>query len=142
MNLTKMIVVSICSLSLATTAIAADPKASKDLGPSAAETELIGLGWRVSKLKGEDVYNDTKEKVGDIDDFIVTKDGHLVFAIVNIGGFLGYGDYKVAVPVERFSQIVPKAILPGASKEKLRQLPKFDYRILVGTEKGKGAEKP
>ncbi len=27
-------------------------------------------------------------------------------------------DYKVAVPVERFSQIVPKAILPGATKEK------------------------
>ena len=140
MNFTKGIVVLICSLSLANTAIAADPKASKDLGPTAGETELIGLGWRVSKLKGENVYNDAKEKVGDIDDFIVTKDGHLVFAIVNIGGFLGYGDYKVAVPVERFSQIVPKAILPGATKEKLRQLPRFDYRILVGTEKG--AEKP
>ena len=136
MNFTNMIMVSICSLSLATTAIAADPKADRDLGATAAETELIGLGWRVSKLKGENVYNENKEKVGDIDDFIVTKDGHLVFAIVNIGGFLGYGDYKVAVPVERFSSIVPKAILPGATKERLRQLPKFDYRILVGKEKG------
>ncbi len=136
MNLTKMIVVSICSLSLVTTAMAAAPKADKNLGPTAAETELIGLGWRVSKLKGEIVYNEAKEKVGNIDDFIVTKDGHLVFAIVDIGGFLGYGDYKVAVPVERFSQIVPKTILPGATKEKLRQLPKFDYRILLGTEKG------
>ena len=136
MNLTKMIVVSICSLSLATVAMAADPKADKDLGPTAAEAELIVLGWQVSKLKGADVYNDAQEKVGDIDDFIVTKDGHLVFTIVNIGGFLGYGDYKVAVPVERFSSIVPKAILPGATKERLRQLPKFDYRILVGKEKG------
>ena len=136
MNLTRMFVVSICSLSLAATAMAADPKADKDLGATAAETELIGLGWRVSKLKGENVYNETKEKVGDIDDFIVTKDGHLVFTIVNLGGFLGYGDYKVAVPVERFASIVPKAILPGATKERLRQLPKFDYRILVGKEKG------
>jgi len=135
MNLTKMIVVSICSLSLATTAIAADPKADKDLGPTAEESELINLGWQVSKLKGENVYNENKEKVGDIDDFIVTKDGHLVFTIVNLGGFLGYGDYKVAVPAHRFSQIVPKAILPGATKEKLRQLPRFDYRILVGIEK-------
>ena len=64
MNFTKGIVVLICSLSLANTAIAADPKASKDLGPTAGETELIGLGWRVSKLKGEDVYNDAKEKYG------------------------------------------------------------------------------
>jgi hypothetical protein len=136
MNFTKMIVVSICSLSLATTAIAADPKADKDLGPTAAETELIVLGWRASKLKGADVYNEAKEKVGDIDDFIVTKDGHLVFTIVNIGGFLGYGEYKVAVPADRFSQIVPKAILPGATKERLRQLPRFDYQILVGPEQG------
>mgnify|MGYP006202392815 FL=1 len=131
-----MIVVSICSLSLAATAMAADPKADKDLGATAAESELINLGWRVSKLKGADVYNDAKEKVGDIDDFIVTKDGHLVFTIVNIGGFLGYGEYKVAVPADRFSQIVPKAILPGATKERLRQLPRFDYQILVGPEQG------
>ena len=136
MNFTKMIVVSICSLSLAATAMAADPKADKDLGATAAETELMGLGWRVSKLKGENVYNENKEKVGDIDDFIVTKDGHLVFTIVNIGGFLGYGEYKVAVPADRFSQIVPKAILPGATKERLRQLPRFDYQILVGPEQG------
>lgn len=136
MNFIKMIMVSICSLSLATAAMAADPKADKDLGPTAAETELIVLGWQVSKLKGADVYNDAKEKVGDIDDFIVTKDGHLVFTIVNIGGFLGYGEYKVAVPADRFSQIVPKAILPGATKERLRQLPRFDYRILVGPKEG------
>lgn len=132
MNLAKMIVVSICSLSLATTAIAADSKAEKDLESTAAESELINLGWRVSKLRGADVYNDANEKVGDIDDFIVTKDGHLVFTIVNIGGFLGYGEYKVAVPADRFSQIVPKATLPGATKERLRKLPRFDYRILVG----------
>jgi uncharacterized protein YrrD len=115
--------------------MAADPKADEALGPTAEEGELINLGWQVSKLKGQDVYNENKEKVGDIDDFIVTKDGHLVFTIVNLGGFLGYGNYKVAVPAHRFSQIVPKAILPGATKEKLRQLPRFDYRILVGVEK-------
>jgi hypothetical protein len=34
--------------------------------------------------------------------------------------------------MHRFSQIVPKVILPGATKEKLRKLPKFDYRIVVG----------
>jgi hypothetical protein len=136
MNFTKMMVISICSLSLATAAIAQDSSSSRDLEPTAAEDELINLGWRASKLRGDTVYNEAREKVGSIDDFIITKDGHLVFAIVNIGGFLGYGSYKVAVPVEKFSQIVPKAILPGATRDKLRQLRRFDYQILVGPAKG------
>jgi hypothetical protein len=84
---------------------------------------------------GDTVYNEAREKVGDID-VLSLPDGHLVFAIVNIGGFLGYGSYKVAVPVEKFSQIVPKAILPGATRDKLRQLRRFDYQILVGPAKG------
>lgn len=131
MKLSQIIVASICSFSLMGGAVAQDTD-KDELGVTAAETELMGHGWRVSKLKGEDVYNDAKEKIGDIDDFIVTQDGKLLFAIVNLGGFLGYGDYKVAVPVHRFSQIVPKTILPGATKEKLRKLPRFDYRIVVG----------
>jgi hypothetical protein len=44
MNLTKMMVISICSLSLATTAIAQDSTASRDLEPTSAENELINLG--------------------------------------------------------------------------------------------------
>ena len=136
MNFTKMIVVSICSLSLADYGHRCGSQSqTRTWALPLEESELINLGWQVSKLKGENVYNENKEKIGDIDDFIVTKDGHLVFTIVNLGGFLGYGDYKVAVPAHRFSQIVPKAILPGATKEKLRQLPRFDYRILVGIEK-------
>jgi hypothetical protein len=72
MNLIKMIVVSICSLSLATTAIAQDSNASRDLEPTSAENELINLGWRASKLRGDTVYNEAREKVGSIDDFIIT----------------------------------------------------------------------
>src|SRR5690606_36166475 len=120
---------SICSFFLigGTAAQEAD-----NLGASAEETELIAHGWRMSKLRNADVHNDAKEKIGTLDDFIVTKDGKLVMAIVDLGGFLGYGDYKVAVPVHRFSQVVPQVILPGATKEKLRKLPRFDYKIIVG----------
>lgn len=129
MNLSKLLIASICSFFLIGGAGAQE---GDNLGASKEETELIAHGWRMSKLKNADVYNDAKEKIGDIDDFIVTKDGKLTMAIVNLGGFLGYGDYKVAVPMHRFSQIVPKVILPGATKEKLRKLPRFDYRIVVG----------
>lgn len=69
--------------------------------------------------------------IGDIDDFILAKDGTLTFVIVNIGGFLGYGDYKVAVLLQRFSKIAPKPTLPDATKEKLSKLPRFDYQMVL-----------
>jgi hypothetical protein len=84
-----------------------------------------------SKLRGADVYNDANEKIGDIDDFIIAKDRTLTFAIVNVGGFLGYGDYKVAVLSQRFSKIVPTPILPCATREKLGKLPRFDYQMIL-----------
>jgi hypothetical protein len=130
MNLSKIIVASICSFSLMGSAIA-NEKDTESLGAATAETGLIIYGWRASKLKGADVYNDANEKIGDIDDFIIAKDGTLTFAIVNVGGFLGYGDYKVAVLLQRFSKIVPTPILPGATREKLRKLPRFDYQMIL-----------
>ena len=130
MNLSRIIVASICSFSLMGSAIAED-KDTNNLGATTAESGLVLYGWRASKLRGADVYNDADEKIGDIDDFIIAKDGTLTFAIVNLGGFLGYGDYKVAVLVQRFSKIVPKPILPGTTKEKLRKLPRFDYQMIL-----------
>jgi len=124
MNLRKIFVASICGFSLMGSAIAED----KD---TTAETGLILYGWRASKLTGQDVYNDANEKIGNIDDFILAKDGTLTFVIVNVGGFLGYGEHKVAVLLQRFSKIAPKPILPGATKEKLRELPRFDYQMVL-----------
>lgn len=131
MKLSKIIATSICSLFLISGAVAQDTDKDK-LGATKEETELIVHGWRMSKLKGTDVYNDANEKLGDIDDFIVAKDGTLTFAIVNLGGFLGYGDYKVSIPIRQFSKIVPKPILPGATKERLGKLPRFEYKIILG----------
>jgi len=33
----------------------------------------------------------------------------------------------VAIPVQQFSQVTPKIVLPGASKDALKQLPEFTY---------------
>ena len=33
--------------------------------------------------------------------------------------------------MQRFSKLVPKPILPGTTKEKLRKLPRFDYQMLL-----------
>ena len=60
------------------------------LGVSVAEMREVALGWSVKHtILGQHVYNDKNERVGTVDDLIVTPDKALSYAIVNVGGFLG-----------------------------------------------------
>jgi hypothetical protein len=108
------------------------PADSNGAAEDTAQSRLIASGWRVSKLKKAAVYNDANQKIGKIEDFIVTKDGSLTFAVVNLGRFPGRGTYMVAIPTKDFSQIVPKVILPGKTKADLRKLPRFEYKLVLG----------
>ncbi|MDM0077016.1 PRC-barrel domain-containing protein [Variovorax sp. J2P1-59] len=104
------------------------PVAAKaTIGVTIAETQLVATGYRASKLLHQDVYNEKGEKIGKVDDLVVSTDGNLSTAIVNVGGFLGMGKHLVAIPVRQFTHIAPKAVLPKASKDELKALPKFEY---------------
>jgi sporulation protein YlmC with PRC-barrel domain len=97
------------------------------LGVTVAETELVATGYRASKLLHVDVYNDKNEKIGKIDDLIISTDGNLSIAVVNVASFLGLPKHLVLIPVRQFKQIFPKAIVPNASKDQLKALPPFEY---------------
>jgi hypothetical protein len=90
LNIAKTIIGSVlCSLALmsCTTAQQQDaaPVAGKmTLGVVVQKVELIAVGWRASRLIHTDVYNDSNEKIGRIDDFIVSPDGSLSVAIVDV----------------------------------------------------------
>jgi hypothetical protein len=90
------------------------------LGVTVAETELVASGWRASKLLSAEVR---------IDDMIVSADGTLSVAIVEVGGFLGLGVHRVAIPVRQLvlSPTAPNVVLPGATKDALKGLPEFKY---------------
>jgi sporulation protein YlmC with PRC-barrel domain len=98
------------------------------LGVTVIETEAIAKGYRVSKLIGAQVKNDKGERIGKIEEMIVSPDGKVTMAIVEVGGFLDLGDHRVAIPVQQFSSLEPGgAVLPGASKTALKKLPEFQY---------------
>ena len=95
---------------------------------STQEMRAVAQGWSAKKqILGKDVYNDAGEKIGDINDLIVTPDRSLSYAIVGVGGFLGMGEHNVAVPVSKFKQQMNKIVLPGVTKDALKAAPKFEY---------------
>jgi putative membrane protein len=54
--------------------------------------------WRASQLRGLNVYNNNNEKIGDINDVLVDRDGRIEAVVIGVGGFLGIGEHDVAVP--------------------------------------------
>jgi sporulation protein YlmC with PRC-barrel domain len=62
---------------------------------------MLKGNWRVSKLIGLDVYNDTNEKLGDINELILDKDGKVNAVVIGVGGFLGMGEHDIAVTIDK-----------------------------------------
>ena len=78
-------------------------------------------------MLNQTVYNDKNEKIGKLEELIVKPDGKLSWAIVDVVGFLGMGKHRVAIPVGQFTSMMPRVVLPGATKDALKQMPPFDY---------------
>jgi len=98
------------------------------LGVAATEVQAVATGWSLKKsVLGKSVYNEEGKAVGKIDDVIVAPDKVVSYAIVGAGGFLGMGKHDVAIPVNQFRVENNKITLPGATKDALKALPKFEY---------------
>lgn len=89
----------------------------------------VANGYRASKLHGVTVSNPQNQKIGDLDDLIVGKD-RVLFAIVQVGGFLGIGSHFIAVPYSslQINEDGSRIVLPGATREQVKGLPEFKYR--------------
>ena len=61
--------------------------------------------WRSSKLIGVDVYNEANEKLGDIAELIIGKNGNVEQVILGVGGFLGIGEKNVAVSFDKLKWV-------------------------------------
>jgi hypothetical protein len=93
------------------------------------DVKEVAQGFQTSELVGTAIQNDKDEKIGTLDDLVITKDRNL-FAILQVGGFLGLGGYLVAIPYEslNISDDGRKITLAGASKEALQKLPEFKFK--------------
>ena len=87
-------------------AYAQSPQPADRAAPAATTTssqEKMALkgNWRASKLMGLDVYNEGNEKLGDINELILDKNGKVAAVIIGVGGFLGMGEHDIAVSMDK-----------------------------------------
>jgi len=98
------------------------------IGVTVEESVVVANGWSVKKhLLGRPVYNDKGERLGKVEDIIVTSDKSLSFAIIGAGGFLGIATHDVAIPINQIKFEHDRFLLPGATKEVIRAMPEFHY---------------
>ena len=87
----------------------------------------VATGYRASKVIGASVVNEANDTVGKVDDIIIGQDGKTPFVILSVGGFLGMGTKLVVLPYEQLKATENKLVLPGATKDALKDLPEFKY---------------
>jgi hypothetical protein len=89
--------------------------------------------WRGTKLIGAAVYGPEEHAIGQIDELVVDEQGQVRAVVIGVGGFLGIGEKKVAVPFQALTmQRKPNTsslarITVGVTKKDLQQAPKFVY---------------
>jgi uncharacterized protein YrrD len=104
------------------------PGATKEALKARPELGEVTKGRSVKgTILGQDVYNEKDERVGSVEDIIVTPDKAISYGIINAGGFLGLTKHNVAIPVSQFKLVDKKLVLPGATKEALKASPEFQY---------------
>ncbi len=79
----------------------------------------------VGDMVGKKVYEPNGDTIGDID-YIIGRDGG-ADAIIGIGGFLGLGEYTVALPLEEFTFDAEQQMVKlDTTKDALKEQPEFD----------------
>ena len=119
--LTKYAVTGVAaSALLASVAFAQSPSATTDRATTAApaaasDTSSFKGSWRTSKLLGLNVYNDSNESLGSINDLLTDKNGDIKAVVIGVGGFLGVGEHLVAVALDKLKFVDEPSAYTGAS---------------------------
>ncbi|MGF9760355.1 PRC-barrel domain-containing protein [Microvirga sp. 0TCS3.31] len=86
---------------MAGTALAQTTAPTQPAGAGQVMTQMPPDLMRGSQLMGIDVYGADNQKIGDIDEVLVDRQGKIHGLVVGVGGFLGIGQKDVAIPFDQ-----------------------------------------
>ena len=79
-----------------------------------------------SDLMKKSILGANNERIGDVNDLLMSKDGDVVAVLVGVGGFLGIGEKTVAIPFDSLKRSADAEQLTAQySREDLKQAPEF-----------------
>ncbi len=86
---------------MTTAAVAQTSAPTAPAGQGQIMTQMPQDLMRGSKLMGIDVYGADNQKIGDVDEVLVDRQGKIQGIVVGVGGFLGIGQKDVAIPYDQ-----------------------------------------
>jgi sporulation protein YlmC with PRC-barrel domain len=84
----------------------------------------------ISDYYNQSVYDAKDNKIGDINDLLVEKDGKISAAIIGVGGFLGAGEKNVAIPftvLKLTDKNGKRYLVMDTTKEALNKAPGYTF---------------
>jgi len=98
------------------------------VGAAAVELRDVTVGLSARRqVLGQAVYNGNNERIGLVDDIVISPARDVSYAIIGVGGFLGVARHDVAVPVSQIDFVDGRFVLAGATKDALKAMPSFEY---------------
>jgi sporulation protein YlmC with PRC-barrel domain len=86
---------------MAGTVLAQTAAPTRPAGPGQVMTQMPPDLMRGSRFIGLDVYGADNQKIGDVDELLVDRQGKVHGLVVGVGGFLGIGQKNVAIPFDQ-----------------------------------------
>ncbi len=123
----KMLIALSAGALMVSTAAFAQPMAA---GGAELLTSVPQSSVTVTDWYKQDVYDQKDNKIGEIMDVLVGKDGQVQAAIVGVGGFLGAGEKDVAVSFNSIKELMKNDkvyLTMDTSKDALKDAPGFKY---------------
>jgi sporulation protein YlmC with PRC-barrel domain len=100
---------------IASTALAQTSAPTQPAGSGQVMTQMPPGLMRGSQLMGIDVYGADNQKIGDIDEVLVDRQGKIHGLVVGVGGFLGIAQKDVAIPFDQVQWMSNQEIQASAN---------------------------
>lgn len=105
---------------------------SEELKPRSSEMigTLSGGAFPISGYYKQSVYDTHDNKIGDVNDLLLDKNGKIEAVIIGVGGFLGMGEKNVAVPFSSLKVAEKNGshyLVVETTKEALQTAPGYVY---------------
>ncbi len=95
---------------------------------------------RASKIMGQEIYGADNESIGEVADLVLQEDGKTRAATVDVGGFLGVGEKRVAIPFNEI-EVAQNPDNPdeprlqvALSKQQLEEAPAWEDQTMASAD--------